>query len=184
MILRYLYRAHRRRHVTARAHPVPKLVEEIPLTTLKHGDAHAIHARRSVIGPDLLPRLKHEAFGNLKRLHRRVCSAHQLLPDQRVGFWVSWPARPLRSSPITGPSTLLRAGPPLRLAVLCPRRFLPPRVLPLAANGQPAPDPIRPAVSRHRFSSSMPAPTTSSRHLNTEHRQSDMQAALWLHHAE
>jgi hypothetical protein len=33
----------------------------------------------------------------------------------------------------------LRAGPPLRLAVLCPERFLPPKVLPLAAKGQPAP---------------------------------------------
>ena len=113
--------------VTARAHPVPELVQEIPLTALELRDAHAIHARRSVIGPDLLPRLIHEAFRDLKRPPRWVCSAHQLLPDTRVGIRVSWLARPLRSSPITGPSTLIRAGPPLRLAVLCPRRFLPPR---------------------------------------------------------
>src|SRR4051794_12015966 len=66
MILRYLYRAHRRGHVTARAHPVPELVEVIALAALEHGDAHAIHARRSIVGPDLLPRLIHEAFGDLK----------------------------------------------------------------------------------------------------------------------
>jgi len=183
VILRYLHRAHRRGHVAARAHPVPKRVEDVSLTALEHAGAHGVHARRSVLGPDLLPRLEHEALGDLKRLPRRVCSAHQLLPDQRVGFRVSWPARPLGSSPITGPSTLLRAGPPLRLAVLCPRRFLPPEVLPLAANGPPTPDAIRPTVSRHRFSCSTPAPTTSSRHLNTEHHQSNTQAALWLHHA-
>ncbi len=139
MILRYLNRPHRRGHVTTRAHPVPQLIEEIPLAALEHGGAYGVHARRSALGPNLLPRLEHEALANLKRLHRRLCSPHQLLPDQRVGVWVSWPARPLRSSPITGPSPLLRAGPPLRLAVLCPRRFLPPRVLPLAAKGPPAP---------------------------------------------
>src|ERR1035437_8947907 len=118
MLLRYLYRAHRRGHVTARAHPIPEHVEVIPLATLELGDAHAIHARRSVIGPDLLPRLIDKAFGDLKRLPPRVCSAHQLLPNQRVGIWVSWPARPLRSSPITGPSARLPAGPPLTPPVL------------------------------------------------------------------
>ena len=47
--------------------------------------------------------------------------------------------RSLRSNPITGPSALLRAGPPLCLAVLCPPRFLPLRALPLAAR-QHCPD--------------------------------------------
>ena len=169
MILRYLHRAHRRGHVATRAHPVPQLVEGISLTALEHAGAHGVHARRSTPGPDLLPRLIHEALGDLKRLPRRVRSAHQLLPDERVGFRVSWPARPLRSSPITGPSTLLRAGPPLRLAVLCPKRFLPPRVLPLAANGQPVPILTWPTVSRHRFSSSMLAFTTSLCYFNIEH---------------
>src|ERR1019366_10603098 len=98
------------------------------------------------------------------------CSPHHPPPNQRVGIWVSWPPRPLRSSPITGPSARLRAGPPLSLAVLSPRRFLPPKVLPLAAQGQPAPIQSRPTVSRHRLSRYMPLPTTSSRHLNTEHR--------------
>src|SRR6476620_7751625 len=44
-----------------------------------------------------------------------------------------WSARPLRSGPITGPSPLLRAGPPLCPgSVLCPNRLPPTGVLPLA----------------------------------------------------
>src|SRR5271154_6308595 len=66
VILRYLYRAHRRGHVAARAHPVPELVEEILLAALEHRDAHAIHPRRSVVGPDLLPRLSHQTLRDLK----------------------------------------------------------------------------------------------------------------------
>src|SRR5664280_1950850 len=47
-----------------------------------------------------------------------------------------WPARPLRSGPVTGPSSLLRAGPPLCLAsVLSPMRPWPPGVLPLDDQG-------------------------------------------------
>jgi hypothetical protein len=49
---------------------------------------------------------------------------------------VTWPARPLRSSPITGPSSLLRAGPPLCLAsVLSPMQPWPHGVLPLDDQG-------------------------------------------------
>jgi len=49
---------------------------------------------------------------------------------------MTWPARPLRSSPITGPSPLLRAGPPLCLAsVLSPTWPWPLGVLPLDDQG-------------------------------------------------
>jgi len=49
---------------------------------------------------------------------------------------MTWPARPLRSSPITGPSSLLRASPPLCLAsVLSPMQPWPPGVLPLDDQG-------------------------------------------------
>src|SRR6266699_3772947 len=78
------------------------------------------------------------------------------------------------SSPITGPSPLLQAVPPLCPAsVLCHSRCPPLAALPL--------------VTRHhgpghryrgdRFSCSMPAPATSSRHLYTGHRQGSTQAA-------
>jgi len=49
-----------------------------------------------------------------------------------------------------------------------------------AASG---PDPAIPAGRRYRgdrFSCSMPAPATSSRHLYTGHRQGHTQAAPWL----
>jgi hypothetical protein len=49
---------------------------------------------------------------------------------------VTWPARPLRSDPITGPSSLLRTGPPLCPAsVLCPLWCVPLGVLPLDDQG-------------------------------------------------
>src|SRR5216683_994166 len=45
----------------------------------------------------------------------------------------------LGSSPITGPSSLLRAGPPLRLPVLCLSRCPPLEGLPLASGGHGRP---------------------------------------------
>jgi hypothetical protein len=68
MILRYLHRPHRRRQVTARAHPVPQLVEVVPHIAAEVGDADGVHARRPAVGSDLLPRLNDEVFGDLKRL--------------------------------------------------------------------------------------------------------------------
>src|SRR5690242_20739346 len=45
---------------------------------------------------------------------------------QEVGQWPRRTTQPLRSSPITGPSSLLRAAPPLRSAsVLSPSRLEP-----------------------------------------------------------
>jgi hypothetical protein len=139
------------------------------------GDADGIHARRPAIGLDLHPRPVNKALVDLKRLHLQLRSTHQLLP-RRVGVKVTWPARPLRSSPITGPSALLRAGPPLCLAVLHPSRFLPPG-LSLSRPGSTA---LTVGFEAYRFSCSMPAPATSSRHLYTGHHQGSMQAAPWL----
>ena len=75
----------------------------------------------------------------------------------------------------------LRAGPPLCPApVLCPSRCPPLGALPLAARGPTSPI----STGRHyrgdRFSCSMPAPATSSRHLYTGHHQGNTQAAPWL----
>ena len=130
MILRYLHRPHRARHVAASAHPVPELIEIVDLIVFEQADAHRIHTRRAAVGLDLLPRPSDEALRNVKRLYLRSRSVHQFLPF-RVDIRSIWPARPLRSSPITGPSPLLRAVPPLCPAVLCPSRFLPLGVLPL-----------------------------------------------------
>ncbi len=101
-------------------------------------------------------------------------------PDDGVGLRSIWPARPLGSSPITGPSQLLRAVPPLCLAVLCPSRCSPLGVLPLATRGPISPISTGRRYRDDRFSTSMPAPATSSRHLYTGHRQGHKQAAPWL----
>ena len=93
-----------------------------------------------------------------------------------------WSARPLRSSPTTEPSPLLRAGPSLCPAsVLCRSRFVPFAVLPLADRVAPRPH-QRPDQHRdYRFSCSMPAPATGSRHLYTGHRQDNTQvASCWV----
>jgi hypothetical protein len=173
VIFRYLDRPHRLGEVAPRTHPVPELVEVRPLLALELFDADGVHAGSAGVVTDLLPRLVDEALWYLKRLHLPLWSIHQLIP-RRVDIWTTWLARPLRSSPITGPSSLLRAGPPLCLAsVLCPLRFLPLGVLPsgdqAAATG--------PQHRGDRFSPSLPAPATSSRHLYTGHHRGDIQAA-------
>src|SRR5664279_2024868 len=154
MIFRYLHRAHRSREIATRRHPVPQPVEVVPLPPAEVGDTHGIHARRALIGPDLLPRPVDQALIDLKRLHLR-----------------------LGSSTITVPSSLLWAGPPLCPAsVLRHSRFQPLAVLPFAARQQ-HPD------RQHRddrFSCSVPAPATGSRHLYTGRHQDSMQSASWL----
>jgi len=80
-------------------------------------------------------------------------------------------AQPLRSSPVTGPSSLLRAGPPLCSAT---------GTLPLAivaawsspSDGQP-----RPSLRNDRFPSSAWTPEPGSRHLYAGHRLGSRQVA-------
>src|SRR5262245_31687050 len=84
VILRYLHAPHRPREIAPRGHPVPQLVEVVLPPLLKQFDADRVHARRPLIGPDLLPRLINQALANLKRLHFRPGSLPGLLPC-RVG---------------------------------------------------------------------------------------------------
>src|SRR5260370_25569658 len=132
MILWYLHRPHRARHVAARAHPVPQLVEAVPLPLLELANADRVHTRCPGIVPDLLPRPEPKALRNIKRLHRRFRSAHRLLPRQRgwpqvdLACTAPWPrphyraftATPGRSAPVpraTLPLTVSAAwGPPSR----------------------------------------------------------------------
>src|SRR6266487_5110625 len=84
MIFRYLHAPHRTREIAPRAHPVPQLEEIVPQLLGEQADADRVHARRPVIGPDLLPRLHDEALADLKRLHLRLGPGPGLLP-WRVG---------------------------------------------------------------------------------------------------
>src|SRR6476661_7125208 len=111
MRLGYLHRTHRRRKVAPRRHPVPDLIQIVLQVGLKCPDRYFVHARRALVRLDLLPCLLDSPLRNLERFTRR-----------------------LRSTPITGASPLLRAGPPAGPAtVLTPA----PGLLPLAHPQKP-----------------------------------------------
>src|ERR1700733_12973180 len=84
VILRYLHAPHRPREIASRRHPVPQLVEVVPPLLFEQAGADRVHARRPVIGPDLLPRLVNQALVDLKRLHPGPGPGPWLLP-LRVG---------------------------------------------------------------------------------------------------
>ena len=146
----------------------------------EQADADRVHARRPVIGPDLLPRLHDEALTDLKRLHLRLGPGPRLLP-WRVGpgLTLVCTAPSLQPHYRTFPATTSRPAPVPRLGTLPLTVF--------AARGPPSrgqPGWIAVHADRHyrgdRFSCSVPAPATSSRHLYTGHRQGSTQAAPWL----
>ena len=80
MILRYLNGSHRPREIAPRRHPIPQLVEVVHLVGREIVDAHSVHARRSTVRLDLLPRLKNETLSNFKRLQLLLRSICRLLP--------------------------------------------------------------------------------------------------------
>jgi hypothetical protein len=179
MIFRYLHRPHRPREVAPRRHPIPQPVEVVPLPRCEIGDADSVHARRTLVRPDLLPRPIYQALGDLKRLHLQLGSHPRLLP-RRVGVGVTLvcPAPSLRPHYKALTATTSRSAPVPRIGTL--------PLTVATAWGPPArrsggcPSPPSPRRSPDdRFSCSMPAPTTNSRHLYTGHRQDSTQAASW-----
>src|SRR5665213_4314949 len=169
MILRYLDGPHRPGEVAPRTHPVPEHIEVVPLGLREPVNAEAVHSWGAAILSNLHPRLKDEALGNVKRLHRLPWLLHQLLP-RRVDLKMTWPARSLRSSPITGPSSLLRTGPPLCLASGLFPLWPSPRQFSLSTTrGPTAPISTGRSYRDDRFSCSLSVPATSSRHLYTGH---------------
>jgi hypothetical protein len=118
--LRYLHRTHRRGHVAPRRQPIPELVE-VPLQVpLELRDRLLVNAGRALVGLDPQPGLPNGPLRDIKRLRLRL--AHPAPPTRkRLTAKQARTTRPLRSSPITGPSPLLRDGPPL-----CPAPVLGP----------------------------------------------------------
>src|SRR5207244_3140939 len=119
MIFRYLHAPHRTREIAPRAHPVPQPVQVVPQLLGEQADAHRFHARRPVIGPDLLPRLHDEALVDLKRLHLGPGPDPWLLP-LRVGpgLTLVCTAPSLRPHYRTFPATTSRPAPVPRLGTL------------------------------------------------------------------
>ena len=99
-------------------------------------DGLPVHPGGTLVGPDSLVRLPHQ----LLRISQTACplnltcplvSSQDNVPVARANN--SSMSRPLRSTPITGASPLLRAGPPARHRVGTQRlRFPPSATLPLA----------------------------------------------------
>ncbi len=171
LLLRYLDRPDRRRHVAPRGHPIPELVEvhrKVPLVRL---DRLLVDPFRSPVGLDPSPCLPDQPLGNRKRLAIRFRLAHPVPPaSPRLTSQQARMTLPLRSSPITGPSPLLRSGPPL-----CPASVhSPSRISRLELSLPPATAGHNRSTGRSRarddrFPRSTPEPRPSSRHLHAGH---------------
>lgn len=107
-----LHKTHRWRHIAARGHAIPQLVEIASKPCLEILYALAIATRCPLSGSHLLIALPDPPFGDLKWL----CLVRRIFPHvgcHSVQGSMTWP---LRSTTITVASPLLRATPPLRLA--------------------------------------------------------------------
>jgi hypothetical protein len=116
MRLRYFHRPHRRREVGPRGHTIPDAIEVIPQITLEILDGLPIHPGSTLVRLDPLIRLPYELLRYLERLHIRTRLAHSSPPGPSPGCSCDQirMSQPLRSTPITRASPLLRAGPPAR----------------------------------------------------------------------
>ncbi len=109
------------RKVASRAHPVPNPVEVPPQVSFELLDRLPVHPGRTTIGFDRFVGFVHQPLIDPKRL---VCRIRRRHPVSSCFKGYGHLTRPLRSSPITGLSSLLRVGPPQSLAsVLLPRSF-------------------------------------------------------------
>ena len=119
MIFRYLHAPHRTREIAPRAHPVPQPIQIVPQLLLEQADTDGVHARRPVIGPDLLPRPVNEALADLKRLHLRLGPGPGLLPWRAgPGLTLVCTAPWLRPHYRTFPATTSRPAPGPRIGTL------------------------------------------------------------------
>src|SRR5208282_3858558 len=103
------------------AHSVPYLVEVSLQVGFELLDCLPVHAGRTLVGFDRFVRFVHSPFLDRERL---VCRIRRRHPVSSCFAEHDHLTRPLCSSPITGPSTLLRVDPSQSPAsVLSPRGF-------------------------------------------------------------
>src|SRR5579872_5479611 len=107
---------HWRIRIASLRQPIPELVEVARKVGLEFRNRLSIHASRSLVNLHTLEGFPDFPLGDLERL----CLVHGLLPFP-VGQCPRLNNAAPSLRPITGPSTLLRAAPPLRSAsVLLP----------------------------------------------------------------
>jgi hypothetical protein len=120
--------ANRRRKVASRAHPVPDPVEVTLQVGFERLDRLPVHTGSALAGLDRFICIVHSPLIDHKRLVCRIRRRHP------VSSWFKrydHLIRPLRSSPITAPSSLLRVSPPqLPASVLSPCGGVPLVLLP------------------------------------------------------
>ena len=144
---------------------------------LKLLDRLAVDARRALVGLDPQLRLPDGASRSQTTSVGSLTGSSRATP---VDHRAARTTRPLRSSPITGPSSLLRDGPPLCPAsVLSPSRFPPLGALPLD-RPQATTAPLAAAYRGDRFPRSMQEPRPGSRHLHAGHHLANQQAPARL----
>ena len=111
--------SNRRRMITARRHAVPKLVQVVSNLGLERFYCLAVNPRPTLIGFHLLPGFPDLTFADGKRLR----PVHQGPPVAGFPDFPNRIGRPLRSSPITELSSLLRVAPPLCSASVLSRSW-------------------------------------------------------------
>lgn len=118
--LRDVYTFHRRRKIASRAHPVPDPIEILAQILIEIRQRLLVYSRATSVRFHLPIRFPYIAFSYTKRLG----SLHIDHPLAGCPMDKDPMTTPLRSSPITGPSSLLQASPPLCSAsVLGPLRW-------------------------------------------------------------
>ena len=104
-----LHQLDRRGKIAPRRHAVPQLVQVAFEVLLKLCQRLLVDARRTLVGLHLAIRSPNGLLGN----HKRLCRIQRVPPIISDGCPVRFDrvTRPLRSTPITGVSPLLRDGP-------------------------------------------------------------------------
>src|SRR5580704_15420018 len=106
--LRNIDPPHRRRKIAPRRQPVPQLVEVVRKISLEVCDRLSVYSSRPLVGLHTF-----EGFPDFPlRDVERLCLVYRLLPSP-VGPWPRLNNAAPSVQPITEPSSLLRAAPPL-----------------------------------------------------------------------
>src|SRR5947209_13925087 len=124
--------------MTPRGHSVPDLVQIVLQIGLEGFDGLSVHSRCALVPLHLLEGFPDLPLRYIERLALRLQLVHQT-PPRRIARLIEQTqprtTLPLGSTPITGVSQLLRAGPPAFPAtVLNPSRFRPLGTLPLSTS--------------------------------------------------
>src|SRR5262249_16419150 len=151
---------YRRRAPGSLRHSIPYFLHIVDQISLEVLDFLLVHSRSTIVLLDLVVRLPYQLFRDLERFRFyfvRTCLAHSTPPRAQIAPVVrannSQMSRPLRSTPITGASSLLRTGPPARpqrysiphLFSCLPPSLSPPPPIPQggAVSSRPSPRPTQ-----------------------------------------